>query len=277
MSIHWKMNPHESIKGKQFNSKLSRNDQQATLTLELDLHLEKIPSGFTFDADGKIFLTEKWNSHDWLRFRTKIQRESSAHWSGKFWLVPPDSALSFMYVNQRGETWRVNVECNLKIFLTTTKGHTRARVAHLGQPSSSVGRFNRAQRSSFRSHSRLYNNTDLRPQSKGASGTQRTHVHEVGHAIGQPHIGQMTSNVGSALQCLYAALKDPQQGTNSDICYGATPSELNNTMGAGEAMTVRNADPWKKRILRHAPWGLSGSWDGPWTVRMSRQPRTRIS
>ena len=291
MNIQWKMHPHESIKGKQFNSRLSRNDQQAILTLELHLLLEQIDPGITFDSDGKMFLTEKWNSHDWTRFCTTIQSESSAHWSGKFWLVPPDSALSFMYVNQLGETWRVNVECNLKIFLTTTKGHTRVRVAHLGQPGSIVDRFNQARDDSFfRSASHLYSNHDISPlepsqpprrgsRSSGSPGrTQRTHVHEVGHAIGQPHIGVMTSNVESRLKCLYHALfKNPLEGKNTKICYGATTDERKNTMGAGEVMTVENADPWKKRILHHAPWFAPGSWGGPWAVKTTPQPRTRVA
>jgi hypothetical protein len=276
-SVTWFTDPKGSVKGKDFDSVFTRNARKATLQLELHLLLEKVPGGVVFDADGKFFATEDWNTHDWIAYRTKLAKEASTHWSGRFWLVPPKSAIPLAYVNNLGESWIVPVECRLAVRMTTTRGHRKVRVAHLGRPGSRTAQANQLLRTShksgFRAHDRLYDQ-DLGSTTHHGAGTkttQRTHLHEVGHAIGQPHIGQMTASATNAVACLVAAMKDPSQGTNSAICYGVTAAERSNTMGTGEGLTTVNARPWQERIGKH----VLGAF-GDWQVKMTAQKRQRM-
>ncbi|HMB71751.1 MAG TPA: hypothetical protein VKU85_20735 [bacterium] len=275
-SISWEKELRSRVQGSQFDSTLTRDGKKAVLELDLRLLLKPIPEGIVFDADRKMFVTQRWNTHEWIAYKTRLAREAGTFWSGKFWLVPPESARSLTYVNNLGERWRVPVECRLRVHLATTRGHTKVLVAHLGQPATSEEALNRQLRrahggNAFRSHAQLYDQDDLDPVNRGTGLRQRTHVHEVGHAIGQPHIGQMTANVTSALQCTLAAIANPEQGTNSGICYGATAAEKQNVMGMGERLTAVNAQPWQQRILQHDSGAL-----GFWEVKMTPQKRTRV-
>ena len=72
--------------------------------------------------------------------------------------------------------------------------------------------------------------------------------HEIGHALGLPHIGVTTGY----LPCLNAAAAPNSGGTNHAMCYsGPNPEDGQNVMGFGLRIALRNGDPWLLRAARH--------------------------
>ncbi len=235
--------------------------QNAELVITLNVHLVKVQSGIIKDADGFMFITSRWNAHDWSKFVMKFKKEAEQYWSGKFWLKTPEKCTSLNYDHGLMMV-RPNIYCRFNLFVTTSRGHISVRVANIGSARSVIAR------RSFRSHSRLYKHTDLQAVTKTAGGArfrQKTFLHEIGHALGLPHIGVLTSNP----QCILGALVDNRQGYNTGNCYGVTPAEGGNIMGAGNRLTVLNALPWKRRITKHVPdfkedqWNVSMSYLAP--------------
>jgi hypothetical protein len=105
---------------------------------------------------------------------------------------------------------------------------------------------------------------------RDSAGTQRrvnhsTIAHEIGHALGLPHIGV----THGAPNCQLAVLADSllpssitssssfpalfQGGSNSHVCYGhsGNASLGQNIMGYGMEFDSSNAQPWLDRIALH--------------------------
>jgi hypothetical protein len=93
---------------------------------------------------------------------------------------------------------------------------------------------------SFRSNKQLYDHMDLYCPTVG---------HELGHAIGLPHIKDLLGDP----RCI----ADARNGIYPNRCYGETEAEKHNIMGGGTDMTLINAKPWVDRIEEHFP---KSSW-----------------
>jgi len=82
--------------------------------------------------------------------------------------------------------------------------------------------------------------------SAGAPIMHYTIAHEIGHAIGQPHIGVMRKT----LLCAIEMVKDSFDGQNAPACYaGDQPSLGKNVMGGGGAFSEDNAMSWIWALL----------------------------
>lgn len=223
----------------------------AELTLVLRIFLQQVAGGTVNDADNRSFTTAAWNQRVWQEWTARYQREAQAFWSGKYWLKTPVDNDDLIFTQNPGNIrWRCNVWCRFRLELATSAGtaHKTIQVANIVLP-----RGSHPTAGTFRSHETLYDQYDLGygvyTRTDGAGHAreyyQRTFVHEVGHALGLPHIGQMTHNA----QC--TADSSSPQGTNSDSCYGTVHSERRDVMGFGERRSLHDGTPWQNRIGRH--------------------------
>jgi hypothetical protein len=95
----------------------------------------------------------------------------------------------------------------------------------------------------FRSNDSLYDQYDLAVGTyvrNGRTYHQHTFIHEIGHALGLPHIAVMTHNAAC-----------PAANTNADACYGTVNEEQRDIMGFGQMLSLHEALPWQTRIISH--------------------------
>ena len=218
------------------------------------------------DADNTAKFIKEWTSGEWQNFITGV-RSQAALWNNKFWLVPPDDFAYFDIVegnwtNKSGKTiTRMNVKCdfNLEISPIATYAHRTIDVVNLIS-------------TNFRSHDRLYSTDDTtpstytRPDVRGTSisATQPTVAHEIGHALGLPHIGVTRGLTHCDLAVVWGKMINEKAipalykgGSNADVCYGTSASsgDINNIMGFGSSFDKDNAKPWLDRMFLHLNLG----------------------
>jgi hypothetical protein len=185
-------------------------------------------------------------------------------WDNKFWLIPPDDfslidIVEGSWTAKSGSTTtRPNVKCefDFQIAPTTTIAHQVVEVVNLLGPSG------------FRSHSRLYSSNDGTPANMSDIDWQGVRVntnypviaHEIGHSLGQPHIGVSRSlphcNLAIVMGKTFNEKSIPalyKGRTNASVCYGtrATAGDIDNIMGGGSKFSVENAKPWLDRLPHH--------------------------
>ncbi len=245
---------YDNLESQVDHTKINPN-YNVDLTLSLRLFLDKVPAGSTPDHDGTSFTTEEWKDKDWTTFVNSFQAQGQQFWHGKFWLkTPADYALFDK------NAYRHNVYCRfrLQIVQSAAKAHKTIKVARLTVPKGKSWNSG-----TFRSNDSLYDHFDIGWSAYKRGGKtyyQQTFLHEIGHALGLPHIAVITQNAA----CSAA-------NTNSDNCYGVTPSERADIMGFGHQLTDRDALPWIKRIAVH-----TGTKESNWAASPVRLSPKRI-
>jgi hypothetical protein len=244
-----------------------------TLEIHLKMFLDKFnPPPFhpkawiVTDWDGKPFIVGPWSHSEWVRFVQGFQRQANM-WNDKFWLTPP-AGFDRLDIKSGARTIRPNVYCHLDVKLvgSAAQAHQTIRVVNLDAKFAAAaygGTEAQVDRATFRSDAGTYDTFDARTPSAAHS----TIAHEIGHALGQAHIGVTIHDRA----CDVAILLDRtvpdanknripaafQRGSASNACYGqfAAPKYSGNIMGFGNGFDEVNAQPWVDCITRHTLWG----------------------
>ncbi len=238
--------------------------------------------GFYPDADSNPQLIADWRGTDWQNFVNKFKSQAMS-WNRKFWLIPP-ADFTLFDTKFAGLTYRANICCEFWVEVVASIGtsHRTIDVVNLFSPN--------ATSSTFRSHEGLYDSKDVgstQAWSQDMNMQWQSHehytvIHEVGHAIGLPHIGV----IRGLPNCSLAIVADKwlpadyvpallKGGSNGATCYGyyGSGGDAENVMGYGVKFAPENAQPWLDRLQLHA--------NGPiditkWKVSMSKIPPKRV-
>jgi hypothetical protein len=253
-----------------------------TLKIRLGLCFQQIttpPSTFNDFAGANTFNIRNWTESEWWQFMNSVFDQSD-HWNNKFWLIPPNnySELDWPLNARQGRNYRPNVKCQLFVqkWLSPGLANKTIRVAKLAE--SHVG-----DNGTFRSDAVTYDSLDgvahtFQIPDNGGTILNIVHYtipHEIGHALGQPHIGQLRRTTA----CM-AAIAGPTPGdsttvggSNSHRCYGwgEPPSIAENIMGYGLRYEDVNAQPWRDRIAEHTHTDAAH-----WRVSMVDVPPRRL-
>jgi hypothetical protein len=268
----------ERFIGKRFDSYLGKSShptQNHGFHLYLRVFLNPVNKRTTAkDANKKTFPIKDWTSSGWEKFTEQFKKQSGL-WNNKFWLVPPRH-FSIADFDLGRKFVRPNITCLLHTELADAPGKAHRTIDvfnidvdevkrrdNLDDDNPRLGQFRADDRHLDSTH------TDTGPRhyqdQDGNEYTVKHHytiAHEIGHAIGLDHIGQLkhTKRCELALQ-FEKEKKDPKDqpilrgGHNSRVCYGQYDNDAvglaENIMGIGYKFEAVNARPWKKRLAMH--------------------------
>ncbi|MEW6127935.1 MAG: hypothetical protein AB1757_12925 [Acidobacteriota bacterium] len=266
-----------------FKSQIILNTDGTTnhvLKIYLGLCLQRItaPPGTFNDFNGNVFNIRNWTEGEWHEFRSQIFSQSDL-WNNRFWLIPPNNFNSLDIQTLPGRVrYRPNIKCELfvQVWLSPANAHKTIRVARLADTYAGDS-------SLFRSDAVTYDSLDgvahvfHIPDNAGTvmNINHYTIPHEIGHALGQPHIGVLrrTAACTTAIAGPTAGDSSTVGGSNSHRCYGwgEAPSIAENIMGYGLRFADVNAQPWRDRIASHTRTRATD-----WRISMTNVPPRRL-
>ncbi len=229
------------------------------LTIKLRFRMQQAyPGAVIKDADGTPFSIKPWNGTDWQTFLNSAKAQADL-WNNRFWLKPPPQMTEYDYPVTFGGPkplgyLRPYIACELEVDFNASKADAHYSIDVYNLDLSKIT--GAKDSNTFRSDSLHYDSLDGIPwvtkyrDDSGAPIKHYTIAHEIGHAIGQPHIGVMRKTRMCELAMDLADLGYNDEGQNSAACYADdTPSLGRNVMGGGGAFSEDNAKPWVWSML----------------------------
>lgn len=220
------------------------------------------PGGYLSTWNKNAKMIGDWPDTAWNAFRNNVATQAKV-WDGKFWLIPPDN---FDHFDRAVGSWatkeneviiRPNIKCEFKLEFAASASNAHAKIDAINLLDDDF----RADSATYTSQSTIPTfHSFYRDQNNTLIPTvQSVIAHEVGHAIGQPHIGQQRNLPLCNLAIAQANLPGGSAagvfvgGIGATVCYGygASAGDINNIMGVGSVFSIENAKPWLDRILDH--------------------------
>lgn len=247
----------------------------AELTLVLKIHFNMInPAGATgtfADFDGVDRKIIPWGNTA-TAWKQKFKSDCEKFWGGRLWLKSPVLWHAWDFTD-KGTLYQPNIWCRFKIEMVSEAASSHKSIRAVRLHPSETG---------FRSDDRTYDDRDLKSVKQAHGGVKKTHVHEVGHAIGLPHVGVGDPLTIGGLICKWHVMGGGS--TNDPECYGITDYEKQDAMGSGDSLRLWHAKPWQEALnlftggtnweaanKRHYPRTLSEIVSGVWhTTRPNR-------
>jgi hypothetical protein len=279
---------NERLKGKKFDSYLGKSShptQNHALIFLLRIYLNPVSKQTTAkDSPGRTFPVKEWTPDEWSKFKSQFVLQSHM-WNNRFWLIPPKT-FSLMDVQNGGRKVRPNIVCRLitEIVGSPSTAHKVIQVVNLDTDAIKKQTGKNPTGATFRSNDGLYDSLDVQKRNnsytddRGVEHTIKNYytvAHEIGHAIGLPHVGVLKSRP----QCMFAiALANNgvknvsshlSRGSNSKVCYGKFDNVglAENIMGLGTKFEEFNAKPWVERVVKH-----TNSVSTDWKIVLSLTP-----
>jgi hypothetical protein len=278
---------------------LHKGSENHTLTLVLKIYLRQMlpqssPKGsvapiLAGSKDFRVFLIKPWQPAEWAKFLKGFKHEC-AKWNKHFWLIPPKDFWKLdMTTAQRSV--RSNIYCHLEVDVVGDPAGSHRTIEVVNIEKKDAG--------TFRASDRRYSPYDVGTTNPGttrdAQGNPQTArnystiVHEIGHAIGLPHIGMTHRDPLCHMAVLFDMLPASgpvfpavfKGGINADVCYGTLglPKRWQNVMGGGSTFEESNAAPWAKRLALHTgtrpeDWHVSMKRVAPVPLQLGKAPTT---
>lgn len=219
---------------------------------------------------------DKDDPNEFGRFVSSVKALAEAVWDNtNLCLVPPKDYDGLNWPPHR-PTHRLNLDCRFQIVTATSRADAHDVVQCTRIDESSKKQFIRSWMNAG-AREGAFDSGDIPPAmlSKNSMGIgsvaytshRNTIPHEIGHALGLPHVGVLTNFSG----CLEGAKASPTEGTNVSMCYkGPAPDDANNIMGSGWKISVHNSLPWFWRAVAHCP----GTDFRDWRIHLGKLPPT---
>jgi hypothetical protein len=222
------------------------------LTLKLRLRMQQyyqVPPVVT-DANGDPFFIRPWTGPEWHAYINALRTQADL-WNDQFWLRPPGDFTDFdLEIMSTNRSFRPYIACELDVDFNADRADAHRTIDVYNLDLSKIT--GSKDSGTFRSDSMHYDSLDGTPyvteyiDDGGRPMMHYTVAHEIGHAIGQPHIGVMKKTP----LCQFMMNAAGHEGQNSGICYGDDQPNLGkNIMGGGSAFSEVNAISWKWAIL----------------------------
>jgi hypothetical protein len=212
--------------------------------------------------------SDKEDPNEFQRFVDAVTALAHAVWDNTgLCLIPPKDYQPLHWPPHK-PTHQLNIDCRFQLVTATSRGDAHDVIQCTRIDETSKEQFIRSwmnpgtRQGAFDSGDIPAVMLSKNPMGIGSvayTTYKNTIPHEIGHAIGLPHIGVLTNFRG----CLEAAKADPTQGTNVSMCYkGPAPEDTDNVMGTGWKVSLHNCLPWFWRAMAHCyetdyrQWGV---------------------
>ncbi|HVJ66922.1 MAG TPA: hypothetical protein VM510_03000 [Caulifigura sp.] len=255
---------HAAIGAVGYNSGLSTVNATATtnavMTIYLRLVMIQVSSKETvLDANNASVAHQDWKLDEFVAFHDVVKQQAEDFWNDNtFTLIPPSSYRGLNWPPGNRPTHRLNINCRFQVVWAggPSDAHRVIRATRLTKED--------ADSKAARSHWELYDSGDTRPAifnnhtncGRPVVIEHLTVPHEIGHAIGLPHVGTFHDLTRSEYQCKEGGI-DPASTTDwnkgGKDPYGnfSTEEEMRNIMGYGQGKAMWNFLPWILRIPAH--------------------------